>query len=237
MSSLLSLAAKHGLSIVEDAAQAFGARYRNTEVGGLGTLGVFSFFPSKPLGGWGDGGMIVTQDAQLASRCRELRSHGKNARGEHVLLGGNFRLDALQAALLRVKLPSTPEWRAQRARIAADYSQALTDLPGLILPQHGAHVASAFSVYTLRVLRRNETGNTRDMLRAMLLQSGIETAVYYPRPVHLEQMLQVAAGGISLSLPIAEQAATEVLSLPIFPGLTAEQQSTVIARLGELCVA
>lgn len=234
MTALLELAARHGLSVIEDAAQAWGARHRDKPVGGLGRLGAFSFFPSKPLGGWGDGGLIVTQDAALAERCRQLRSHGKNARGEFELLGGNFRLDALQAALLAVKLRHVEQWQRERAEIAEEYSRGLADVPGLRLPQPTTRGTAAWSVYTLRIATNKDCN--RDALRAALLERGVETAVYYPQPLHREAVFRSAAVP-NAQLPNAERAAREVLSLPIFPGLSVEQRTHVIQQVRAICGA
>jgi dTDP-4-amino-4,6-dideoxygalactose transaminase len=231
MTALLQLAERHGLPVLEDAAQAWGARYRDQPVGGLGRLGAFSFFPSKPLGGWGDGGLIVTQDAALAERCRQLRSHGKNGRGEFELLGGNFRLDALQAALLAVKLPHVAQWQRERTEIAEQYSRDLADVPGLRLPSPPTQGASAWSVYTLRITT-NKAGD-RDAVRAALQKRGVETAIYYSRPLHFEPAFQ----GARVPLPVAEQAAREVLSLPIFPGLSVEQRTYISQQLRMICGA
>ncbi|HEX2879361.1 MAG TPA: DegT/DnrJ/EryC1/StrS family aminotransferase [Polyangiaceae bacterium] len=232
MTALLQLAERHGVAVVEDAAQAWGACYRSKPVGGLGRLGAFSFFPSKPLGGWGDGGLIVTQDAELAERCRQLRSHGKNARGEFEVLGGNFRLDALQAALLAVKLQHVEQWQRERTEIAEEYSRGLTDVPGLRLPQSSTQGTSAWSVYTLRIATNGE--RNRDAVRAALQERGVATAIYYSRPLHCEPAFQDNA---RQSLPVAEQAAREVLSLPIFPGLSAQQRAHVIQQLRAICGA
>jgi dTDP-4-amino-4,6-dideoxygalactose transaminase len=232
MTALLQLAERHGLSVIEDAAQAWGARHRDKPVGSLGRLAAFSFFPSKPLGGWGDGGLIVTQDAALAERCRQLRSHGKNAQGEFERLGGNFRLDALQAGLLTVKLQCVEQWRRERSEIAAHYSRGLSGLPGLRLPEQPPHGIAAWSVYTLRIESRGELN--RDALRAALRERGVETAIYYSRPLHCEPAFR---GNAQQALPVAEQASGEVLSLPIFPGLTVEQRAYVIDQVRAICGA
>lgn len=234
MTALLALAKQHGLAVVEDAAQAWGAQHQGRPVGGLGRLGAFSFFPSKPLGGWGDGGLIVTQDAELAERCRQLRSHGKNARGEFTVLGGNFRLDALQAALLEVKLQRVEQWQRERAAIAEQYSRGLSDVPGLRLPSPPMHGISAWSVYTLRIASGGK--RNRDAVRAALLDGGVETAVYYPQPLHREAVFRSAVLPHA-ALPNAERAACEVLSLPIFPGMSADQQAHVINQLRAICGA
>jgi dTDP-4-amino-4,6-dideoxygalactose transaminase len=249
LSAILELAARHKLAVLEDAAQAFGARYRERCVGTFGVLGAFSFFPTKPLGGFGDGGMLVTDDQQLARRCRALRSHGKNERGQWELLGGNFRLDALQAAVLSVKLPQVPHWQAERARLAGRYDADLKGCTGLELPHHLTDCTSAHALYTVRVKAfGGETGEeARNNLRAALREQGVETGVYYATALHCEPLFaaQVSAGLgrhpqqelTQTSLPVAEQAAREVLSLPLFVGMTGEQQSRVIEVVQRLCGA
>jgi dTDP-4-amino-4,6-dideoxygalactose transaminase len=229
LAGLTTLAQAHGLAVIEDAAQAWGARFRGQPVGGLGTLGAFSFFPSKPLGAWGDGGLLATQDAELAERCRQLRVHGKNAGGQLLRIGGNFRLDALQAAVLRIKLPHVVRWQHERARIAANYARGLSEHPGLRLPSYPTDAESAYSVYTVRI-----AAGQRDRVRAALLERGIETAVYYQQPLHLEAVF-LEPGAATPVLPHAEQAASEVLSLPIFPGLSEDQQYWVIECLRAIC--
>jgi dTDP-4-amino-4,6-dideoxygalactose transaminase len=232
MTALLALAESKGLAVVEDAAQAWGARHRGQPVGSLGRLAAFSFFPSKPLGGWGDGGLIVTQDAALAEQCRVLRVHGKDAHGQFVRIAGNFRLDALQAALLSVKLPHVAQWQRERTAIAERYSRELADVAGLQVPRPPTQGISAWSVYTLRIESIGQPG--RDVVRAALQERGVETAIYYSRPLHLEPAFQGYTGD---SLPVAERAAQEVLSLPIFPGLSGEQQTHVIQELRAICGA
>ncbi|HTM44096.1 MAG TPA: DegT/DnrJ/EryC1/StrS family aminotransferase [Polyangiaceae bacterium] len=252
LGELVALASHHKLVLLEDAAQAFGARYRDQCVGTFGALGAFSFFPTKPLGGFGDGGMLVTNDDQLAQRCRQLRSHGKNDQGQWAALGGNFRLDALQAAVLSVKLPHVPQWQAERARLAAKYNATLADCVGLKLPPMPSHVASAHALYTVRVKAFAGSGkaSARDTLRAALRERGVETGVYYGEILPNEPLLaaQVAAqlaaqrshpqqNPTQSALPEAETAAGEVLSLPLFVGMTDEQQHWVIEVMRQLCGA
>ncbi len=209
--------------IVEDAAQALGARWRGRAVGNLGTLASFSFFPSKTLGGLGDGGAIACSSEELWHRCRMLRSHGATEKYRHELLGGNFRLDALQAALLSVKLPLLETWNGRRRELAARYSDALADLPGLGCPSVHEEATPVFSQYTIRVL-----GGYREALVAFLAGRGVATAVHYPLPLHQQPCLRGVARLSPGALPVAEQAAREVLSLPLFPELSDAQQGRVI---------
>lgn len=216
----------HGLKLIEDAAQALGARVAGKPIAGWGTCGALSFFPTKPLGGWGDGGMVVTNDAELAERCRALRLHGRDASGEITRVGGNFRLDALQAALLQVKLEQLDSWQAERAQAAARYDAALRDLEGASALKIPDGFASAHALYTIRV-----QAGRRDAWRAALAERGIETGVYYPRPLHLEPAYR---GGSPGRLAVAEHAAAQVLSLPLYVGLEQAQQRQVIDALYEV---
>jgi len=206
--------------VIEDAAQAIGA------AGTAGTLGCFSFFPSKNLGAFGDAGMVVTQDEKLAETVRVLRVHGSQPKYFHRLIGGNFRLDALQAAILRVKLRHLPAWTDARRAHARSYRR-LFEKAGLtgkvILPADATgHIYNQFVV---RVPRRDE-------LRAFLRDNGIETEIYYPLPLHLQKCFEYL-GGRAGDFPGAELAARESLALPIYPELTEEQQHHVVATINE----
>lgn len=222
LEELSALAERKGLALVEDAAQAFGARCAGRAVGAFGAAGCFSFFPTKPLGGIGDGGLIVTDEDSLAERARGLRHHGSPQKDLYVEVGGNFRLDEMQAAILRVKLPHVTAARAARARHAAAYDAALSDLPGLRIPAPlPAGDESAWSHYTIQV------DPHRDALGEHLARAGIETRVYYPRPLHLQPVFE-ALGIPRGSLPVSERAAETVLSLPLFSRLTEEQREYVV---------
>lgn len=220
LDTLRDVAERRGVPIVEDAAQSFGARYASRAAGTWGRLGCFSFFPAKVLGAIGDGGLIVTDDERLAARCRRLRAHGRERGGEHVEIGGNFRLDAVHAAVLSVKLGLVEGWiRARRAH-AAVYDAALGDLTGLAPVERGEGWNGA--VYTVRVVE-----GRRDACRAHLAAAGVETAVYYERPLHLQPALShlgLKAG----SFPESERAALEVLSLPVFPEMSGQQRDHVV---------
>lgn len=218
MDPILDVAAQNALIVIEDAAQALGAKYKGRYAGSLGHLGCYSFFPSKNLGACGDGGMIVTQDERLAERCRLLRTHGAKPKYFHSLVGGNFRLDALQAAILRVKLRYLSDWTAGRRRNARSYDELLTDAR-VVRPAVAPYNEMVYNQYVIRHA-------ARDALRAHLGRSGISTEIYYPMPLHLQECF-ASLGGRTGDLPVAEETARQVLALPIYPELTAEQQCDV----------
>ena len=218
-------AAVPGLPIIEDAAQSIGARRMIDGewrmAGEVATIGTFSFFPSKNLGGYGDGGMLVTQNDALAERLRRLRVHGGAKQYFHDEVGYNSRLDALQAAVLSAKLPHLAGWSAKRRRNAAFYDAAFKDLAEVCTPVVRAENESIFNQYTIRVPRR-------DALQAFLKERGIGTAIYYPLPLHLQPCFAYL-GYREGQCPESERAATEVLSLPIFPELSDSQLDEVAA--------
>jgi dTDP-4-amino-4,6-dideoxygalactose transaminase len=212
---LAEVAERHGLPLIEDAAQAFGARFRGRAVGSFGALGCFSFHPTKPLGAFGDAGMVVTSDDRLAELCRQVRSHGATSKHRHAVVGGNYRMDALQAAILNVKLAHLEEYLGRRARHAAGYDQELRDIPGLITPPRLEGSTPSHSVYTVRV-----HGGRRHALANALYCAGIETAVHYPVPLHRQPaLLQRAFGLPEGALRVVERAAEGVLALPVYPEL------------------
>ncbi len=224
MEALVPIAERHGLALIEDAAQAIGARRRVDGTwrmaGELGTVGTLSFFPSKNLGAWGDGGMMVTQDGTLAERLRRLRLHGGSREYFHDEVGYNSRLDTLQAAVLLAKLPHLLEWSAARARNAARYDEAFAGHPAICPPHTDPAHEHIYNQYTLRVERRNE-------LQAHLRARGIGNSIYYPLPLH-RQPCFADLGYAEGSLPAAEAAAAQVISLPVYPELTEAQQRAVI---------
>lgn len=243
MDPILELARQKGLRVVEDAAQALGSRYRGRMAGTLGDLGCYSFFPSKNLGGYGDGGMVVTNDPTLAQRLRVLRTHGAKQKYLHELVGINSRLDAVQAAVLRAKLPYLESWSASRRAHADTYRQLLRRLDpgfvvdgwearanvaptdGVVLPHAVGHADHVYNQFVIRVSAQH-----RDALRQYLRQCGIATDVYYPLPMHLQPCAKVAdyrAGDCSRS----ELASLESLALPVFPELTGSQQQKVAATI------
>jgi dTDP-4-amino-4,6-dideoxygalactose transaminase len=227
LDEVLDVARARGIALVEDAAQAIGAFDQGgRRAGSISALGCFSFFPSKNLGGFGDGGMVVTSDSALADRVRLLRTHGAARKYHHAMVGGNFRLDALQAAILRVKLPYLDAWTNAR-RANAERYRALFKEAGLVgqasLPDHvPGHVYNQF------VIRIAE----RDRLRPFLAERGIGTEVYYPAPLHLQECLSTL-GHAPGSFPEAERAARDTLALPIFAELTEAQQRHVVSQIRE----
>jgi dTDP-4-amino-4,6-dideoxygalactose transaminase len=229
MDEISRIASRHGLAIVEDCAQAFGAVVGQNHVGTIGDVGCFSFFPSKNLGAYGDGGMIVARSEALARRVRALRAHGASTKYFHDELGMNSRLDELQAALLRVKLPHVRGWNEQRAAVAERYREGLGDLREIALPAGMAGSRHVYHQFTIRVAGRDE-------VRERLLADFVQTMVYYPLPLHL-QPVHRELGYEAGAFPAAEAAAREVLSLPMFPELSAIDQRTVIRRLRALVPA
>jgi dTDP-4-amino-4,6-dideoxygalactose transaminase len=230
MDRILATARRHGLVVLEDAAQAIGARQRQgsewRQAGHIGDAGAFSFFPSKNLGAFGDGGMVVTGDGEMARRVRRLRVHGGLKMYEHDEVGFNSRLDALQAAVLAAKLPYLDGWAAARRRNAAWYDARLEPLEAaelVVRPRVQAGNECIYNQYTLRV-------RDRDAVREYLTGRGIGTAVYYPRPLHLQPCF-AALGYREGQLPHAERATREVLSLPVFPELREDEQVLVVAAL------
>ena len=220
-------AAAPGLPVIEDAAQSIGARRRVSGqwrmAGEVATIGTFSFFPSKNLGGYGDGGMMVTQDEALFKRLMRLRTHGSVRTYYHEEVGFNSRLDALQAAVLHAKLPHLAGWSAARRRNAAFYDAALADVPEIVTPYVDPDNESIYNQYTLRVERRDE-------LQAHLKARGIGAAVYYPLPLHLQPCFAYL-GYEAGQCPVAEEAAGAVLSLPIYPELTTGQLDEVVGAV------
>ncbi len=223
MEGLSAVANKHGLPIIEDAAQAIGTKSPGGPIGSLGAYGCFSFFPSKNLGGFGDGGLVTTQDADLADRARVIRAHGSKPKYYHSVIGGNFRIDSLQAALLRVKLPELEAWTARRRENASRYDAAFRESgldESLLLPPFRRFDGHIYNQYVLRTSRRDE-------LQAYLQAEKIATAIYYPVPLHRQACFE-ELGYQEGSLPVSERASTEVLALPIFAGLGEARQNRII---------
>ena len=229
MRPLIEIARRYDLRIIEDAAQAIGTETREgVRVGSIGDIGCFSFFPSKNLGAFGDAGLCTTQDPVLAERMSVLRVHGGKPKYFHALIGGNFRIDELQAAVLRIKLKYLDEWTAGRQRNAAYYDQAFARaLPAapIVTPARAAGGRHIFNQYVLRAERRDE-------LRSFLSERHIGTEVYYPVPLHLQECfgyLGYARG----DFPHAEAAAAQTLALPIYPELSQQQRDAVVAAVAE----
>jgi len=237
LDEILEIARRHKLAVIEDAAQSFGAEYRGRPVGSIGEFGIVSFFPTKNLGALGDAGLVVTNDAALAEKVRRLRNHGMHPKYMHSTVGGNFRMDALQAALLAVKLPHLADYTARRQRNAAAYTRALAGMDAgaalaISLPVMHPGRTHIVNQYTIRVRRGPAwrlPESPRDALRSRLAERGISSEIYYPLPLHAQECFR--RFGPHPALPVAEQAAGEVLSLPVFPELTAEEAAAVGAEI------
>ena len=226
MDAVLDIAKKNNVAVVEDAAQAIGSEYKGRRAGSMGTMGCFSFFPSKNLGGFGDGGMVVANDGDLYEKSKMLRVHGSKPKYYHSLVGGNFRLDALQAAVLRVKLKHLDEWTKARQNNAQHYNELFhaSGLAGnaveLPIVRQNRHI---FNQYVIRV-------KNRDGLREFLKENQIGVEIYYPVPLHLQKCfsyLNYREG----DFPVSEEAANTTLAVPIYPELTEEQREYVVDRI------
>ena len=237
MTPIVYLAKKYDLSVIEDAAQAIGAEYPAPEgikrACSLGDTGVLSFFPSKNLGGFGDGGMVLTNDEELAKTLKLLRVHGSRNKYFYDVIGGNFRLDALQAAVLRVKLRHLEEWQQKRIEKASYYDrifkesglgeEGLVETPEALYKDSGAANFHTYHQYVIRA-------KNRDSLKKFLDDKGVNTAIYYPLPLHLQKCFAYL-GYKDGDLPVAEEASHEVLALPIYPELTSDQQDFIVTTI------
>ncbi len=235
MDPLLSISQAHGLPLIEDAAQAIGAEYHARRAGSMGSLGCFSFFPSKNLGGFGDGGMVTSNNPDLAQQVRLLRNHGQQPKYHCKVVSGNFRLDELQAAVLRVKLRHLDDWTAARQRNAHTYRRLFTEAElivespdqldgwGVVLPPEAPQRRHIYNQFVIRSGRR-------DALKAHLAQSGIGTEIYYPIPMHRQESFAFL-GYHAGDFPISEQAAAQTLALPIYPELTEAMQVQVVETI------
>jgi dTDP-4-amino-4,6-dideoxygalactose transaminase len=228
MSEILEVATRRGLAIIEDAAQAIGARRDGRPAGSFGTIACFSFFPSKNLGAFGDAGLVTTNDAELGARVRLLRNHGAEPKYFHQIVGGNFRLDALQAAVLRVKAPYLRGWTEGRRRNAVRYRELMRDAgleSSVTLPVEPPGYEHIYNQFVIRV-------HARDALREHLSSRGIQTEIYYPVPLHLQECFarELARSG---ELPHAEAAARESIALPIYTELTDDQLRYVVNAIAE----
>jgi dTDP-4-amino-4,6-dideoxygalactose transaminase len=220
MDAINAIAGRHGLPVLEDAAQAHGAEIGGRRAGTLGHAACFSFYPGKNLGAYGDAGAVVSNDADFAARLRQIANHGGGAnKYDNVVLGTNSRLDTLQAAVLRVKLRHMETWDKERRERVAAYDRALAGVPGLTLPRERAGAKSAWHLYTVR-------SQDRAALQAALKEQGIATAVHYPRPIHLQPAM-APAGGRAGDLPVSEMLTKEVLCLPLYPELPFEDLARV----------
>ena len=225
MDEINGIASAHGLSVIEDGAQSFGASYKGRRSCGLSVIGSTSFFPSKPLGCYGDGGALFTTDATLAKRMREIRVHGQDRRYHHPLLGMNGRLDTLQAAILLAKFETFPAEVAARERLGAAYSARFRAAgEQFTTPYIEAHNTSVYAQYTVQV-------EQRDAVIAKLTAAGIPTAVHYPLPLHLQPLFADRGLGTRGSFPIAERSAERVMSLPMHPFLTDAELDTIVGAV------
>jgi len=222
MDDILALARQHGLRVIEDAAQAHAAEHHSRRCGSMGDLACFSFYPSKNLGCYGDGGMVTGSDPVLLARIRRLRDHGRVGKYEHVELGWGSRLDALQAAILGAKLPHLEAWTEQRRAAAVSYNRLLAGLE-VVTPTERPYNRHVYYCYVIRSPRR-------DALAAHLAEQGIETIVHYPIPMHLQPAYREMDLGPG-TYPVAEAAAEQVLSIPMFPEITLAQQQRVVGAI------
>jgi dTDP-4-amino-4,6-dideoxygalactose transaminase len=227
MDPIMEIAARYNLAVIEDAAQSITSTYKGRKAGSIGTVGCFSFFPSKNLGGAGDSGMVVTNDEQLYNRLTIMRNHGGKPKYYHKVIGGNFRLDPIQAAVLLVKLPHLDDWSEARRRNAAYYDEKFTNID-IVTPYINPDCVSIYNQYVIRVPKR-------DQLIAYLKEKNIGCEIYYPVPMHLQECFKYL-GYNQGDFPEAEKAANEVLAIPIYPELTDEMKDyvaeTVLSFIG-----
>jgi dTDP-4-amino-4,6-dideoxygalactose transaminase len=224
MDPIMAVAKEHDLFVVEDAAQAIGAEYKGRRAGSIGTCGCFSFFPSKNLGAVGDGGMIVTKDDAVADMCDIMRNHGSKPKYYHKYVGGNFRLDPIQAVVVLVKLRYLEEWHKARQKNAAYYDQKFAGCRGVVTPYVEPHNRMIYNQYVLRIPGK------RDAVEAKLNEKKIGNAIYYPVPLHLQECFK-DLGYKKGDFPHSEQAAKEVLAIPVYPELPRAQQDEVVAAV------
>ncbi len=225
MDPIMELARRHGLIVIEDAAQAHGAKYKGRPVGSIGDIACFSFYPGKNLGAYGEGGAVTTSNSQYACTIRRLRDWGQDRKYHHVLRGFNYRMEAFQGAILRVKLRHLEQWNEARRRIVEKYNKLLAGVE-VERPVEMAWARHVYHLYTLRAGRR-------DALQAAILQKGIQTGIHYAVPVHLQPAYS-DLGYAPHSLPESEKAASEVLSLPLYPEMTGDQIETVARAVVEV---
>lgn len=225
MDAIMDTARRKGIPVVEDACQSIGARYKGKMTGSIGAAGCLSFFPSKNLGGFGDGGMIITNDAKLADTARVLRVHGGRERYYHDVVGINSRLDALQAAVLLVKMRHLERWHEGRRSNAAFYDRALSKVRGVVIPFVEPHSRSIYNQYVIRV-------KDRDALKEYLQKNGVGCEVYYPVPLHLQKCFAFLRGKAG-DCPESEAAARETLALPVYPELADAQKEYVVSKVRE----
>lgn len=225
LDAIIQIARRYNLFVIEDAAQAHGALYKGRRVGSLGNAACFSFYPSKNLGAYGDGGAVVTNDETLALKIRQLRDHGSIQKYQHELIGYNSRLDALQAVALSIKLKHLDQWNAMRQRNAHWYTELLSKIPGIAAPKALQDAQHVYHLYVIRLERGD-----RNRLQEHLKAHGVETGIHYPQPVHLTKAFAYL-GYREGDFPVAEQCARSILSLPMYPELRAEQIEYVASEV------
>ena len=239
MTRLMAIAQAHHLAVIEDCAQATGAEWAGQKVGSIGQIGCFSFYPTKNLGACGDGGAITTSDPEIAATLRMLRDHGRRSGYYHEEFGVNSRLDAVQAAILQIKLRYLDRWNDQRRAVADRYDQLLQPISRVVRPQSSANGRHVWNQYTVRIegdFSHPEDGELpRDRVRSQLRAKGVNSMVYYPLPLHLQPIYR-SLGYLPDRLPVSDRAAHEVLSLPMFPELAIEQQDQVVYSLKDCLV-
>ncbi|MFZ4619821.1 MAG: DegT/DnrJ/EryC1/StrS family aminotransferase [Bacteroidota bacterium] len=248
MDPIMAIAKEHKLFVIEDGAQAIGVQYKDgRKVGTIGDIGCFSFFPSKNLGCFGDGGLVTTNDPKLAERMKDLRVHGMNPKYYHKYIGGNFRIDALQAAVISVKLPHLDGWSAKRRENAALYNElftkhGLSEQPGVTVFDHKNRVLLPASIYQAFGIQNHHIFNQyiirvekRDALRKFITEKGIGNDIYYPVPFHEQECFQYLNQG--KDFPVSNSASNDSLALPIFPELTKEQIGYVVSSIAEFMLS
>ena len=230
MEPILDIAGRHGLPVLEDAAQAHGAELGGRRAGSIGHAACFSFYPGKNLGAYGDAGAVTSNDAAFVAKVRQIANHGGGAsKYDNLVVGTNSRLDTLQAAVLRVKLRHLDRWNAERAQRAGAYAEALAGVPGVVVPRERKGARSAWHLFTIRA-------TDRDGLQARLKAEGIATAVHYPKPLHLQPAM-ASAGGRPGDLPVSESLTREVLCLPLYPELSLDEVARVASEVRSFCTA
>jgi dTDP-4-amino-4,6-dideoxygalactose transaminase len=231
MTALMAIADRHHLKVIEDCAQSTGATWQGRKTGNIGHIGCFSFFPTKNLGGVGDGGAITLNDPSLAADLRMYREHGSRVRYYHEVVGVNSRLDAIQATVLSIKLRYLDKWNQQRSVVARQYDELLQGVTAISLPQTESGGDAVWNQYTVRILGQDQ-GERRDKVRAQLQAAGVISMIYYPLPLHLQQVYQ-DLGYQAGDFPVTEEISHQVLSLPMFPELSIEEQQRVVYALKE----
>ncbi len=231
MTALMAIANQHHLKVIEDCAQSTGATWQGRKTGNIGHIGCFSFFPTKNLGGVGDGGALTLNDASLAADLRMYREHGSRVRYYHEVIGINSRLDAIQATVLSIKLRYLDKWNQQRSMVARQYDELLQGVTEISLPQKESGGDAVWNQYTIRILGKDR-GERRDKVRAKLQAAGVISMIYYPLPLHRQQVYQ-DLGYQAGDFPVTEEISHQVLSLPMFPEISIEEQQRVVYALKE----